>query len=224
MPVRALKGSLHNKSMEPHSLRRSAMTCSDSALSHARTQPSNWKQILVCGFRRPRERKSGRPVPLHDCAPDSILRSQRNSASKHECLCLAAGLAQWQSCSSQLCSSITAPHSARPISPTSAVAFAPLLARLTGTPIGHVLGRAKEVHEREQYSKPDSEGSKPLFVISAPRTVTDLISSSLQALEPTPRPVTYVPPAFGRGSLATCPTTTALVRAWQRIGATKRQL
>src|SRR6266849_6100987 len=176
MPVRALKGSLHNKSMEPHSLRRSAMTCSD------------------------------------------------NSASKHECLCLAAGLAQWQSCSSQLCSSITAPHSARPISPTSAVAFAPLLARLTGTPISHVVGRAKEVHEREQYSKPDSEGSKPLFVISAPRTVTDLISSSLQALEPTPRPVTYVPPAFGRGRLATCPTTTALVRALQRIGATKRQL
>jgi len=112
MPVRALKGSLHNKSMEPHSLRRSAMTCSD------------------------------------------------NSASKHKCLCLPAGLAQWQSCSSQLCSSITAPHSPRPISPTSAVAFAPLLARLTGTPIGHVLGRAKEVHEREQYSKQGFRGVK----------------------------------------------------------------
>jgi len=78
MPVRALKGSLHNKSMEPHSLRRSAMTCSDSALSHARTQPSNWKQILVCGFRRPRERKSGRPVPLHERVAD--LRARQHSA------------------------------------------------------------------------------------------------------------------------------------------------
>jgi len=157
MPVRALKGSLHNKSMEPHSLRRSAMTCSDSALSHARTQPSNWKQILVCGFRRPRERKSGRPVPLHERVAD--LRARQHSALvaqlgvEARCLCLAAGLAQWPSCSSQLCSSITAPHSARPISPTSAVAFAPLLARLTGTPISHVLGRAKEVHEREQYKQ-----------------------------------------------------------------------